>query len=237
MHKIVSDEPFEVGTSMNKPNQTLLPKEVFDSLAILNRGSESVRAVLMAEDNRFSRALEDLQRLAIQEKIPIAIVGGLGAIRYGYPAATQDIDIAVAQNQLAKLILSAHLYGFKILWESLSGWHTLTHGEVEIIIVPEGGKALKTAPTCIPSPQILGVQQGLDYALLPGWMELKISSGRQKDRAHVVEVMKKTDESSLTMVRSHLVSVHQNYVQIFDQLYEDAKAEIDQENERDASPV
>lgn len=237
MHKIVSDEPFEVGTSMNKPNQTLLPKEVFDSLAILNRGSESVRAVLMAEDNRFSRALEDLQRLAIQEKIPIAIVGGLGAIRYGYPAATQDIDIAVAQNQLAKLILSAHLYGFKILWESLSGWHTLTHGEVEINIVPEGGKARKTAPTCIPSPQILGVQQGLDYALLPGWMELKISSGRQKDRAHVVEVMKKTDESSLTMVRSHLVSVHQNYVQIFDQLYEDAKAEIDQENERGTPPV
>lgn len=231
------DELFGVGTSMNEQNHTLLPKEVFDSLAILNRGSESVRAVLMAEDNRFSRALEDLQRLAINEKIPIAIVGGLGAIRYGYPAATQDIAIVVAQNQLAKLILSAPRYGFKILWESLSGWHTLTHGEVEINIVPEGGKARKTAPTCIPSPQILGVLQGIDYALLPGWMELKISSGRQEDCAHVVEVMKKTDENALTMARNHLVSVHQNYVQIFDQLYEDAKAEIDQENERGTPPV
>jgi len=73
--------------------------------------------------------------------------------------------------------------------------------------------------------------------LLPGWMELKISSGRQKDRAHVVEVMKKTDENALTMARDHLASVHQNYVQIFDQLYDDAKAEIDQENERGTPPV
>ena len=57
--------------------------------------------------------MEDLQRLSINEKIPIAIVGGLGAIRYGYPAATQDINIAVAQNQLAKLILSAPDTGSK----------------------------------------------------------------------------------------------------------------------------
>jgi hypothetical protein len=49
--------------------------------------------------------------------------------------------------------------------------------------------------------------------------------------------MKKTNENALAMARDHLASVHQNYVQIFDQLYDDAKAEIDQENERGTPPI
>jgi uncharacterized protein (UPF0147 family) len=35
-------------------------------------------------DNRFAAALSALETLATSQNIPIAIVGGLGAIRYGY---------------------------------------------------------------------------------------------------------------------------------------------------------
>ena len=121
---------------------------------------------MASEENRFTRALEDLQRLSLEKGIPIAIVGGLAAIRYGYPAAT------------------------------------------------------------------LGVKQGLDYATLSGWIELKISSGRQKDRAHVVEVMKKADAESLRSARECIAMVHQSYVALFDQLFADAEEERVQEEER-----
>ncbi len=185
-----------------------------------------------AEENRFKQALADLQRLSEGEGIPIAIVGGLAAIRYGYPAATQDIDIAVAQNQLEAFVSVAPRYGFKVAWEAKSGWHILTHGDVEIKIVPEGGKARNTSPTTIPGPSRLGVQRGLAYANLPGWVELKISSGRQKDRAHIVEVMKKTDAQSLQTVRVHLAGVHQTYLELFDKLHEKAREERTQEEQR-----
>ena len=77
----------------------------------------------------------------------------------------------------------------------------LTHDDVEINVVPEGGKARTTAPTSVPSPTKLGVPTGLDYADLPGWMELKLSSGRQKDRAHIVEVMKVADDEVIRQAR------------------------------------
>jgi hypothetical protein len=209
-----------------------LAPDILASIAILNRGSESVRAVLNAEQNRFTHALADLQRLSEGEGIPLAIVGGLAAIKYGYPAATQDIVISVAQNQLEAFMGTAPRYGFKVAWEAKSGWHILTHGDVEVNVVPEGGKARNTSPTTIPGPARLGVQQGLDYANLAGWAELKISSGRQKDRAHVVEVIKKTDPKSLEAVRAHLAGVHQTYLELFDQLLEEAREERAQEEQR-----
>lgn len=217
---------------MNQDRPTRLAEDIVASITILERGSESVRAVMASEENRFSRALEDLQRLSHDEGIPIAIVGGLAAIRYGYPAATQDIDIAVARSQLGALVKAAPAYGLKVAWEAKSGWHTLTHGDVEINLIPEGGKARNTAPTTIPSPIELGVKQGLGYASLPGWIELKISSGRQKDRAHIVEVMKKSDPESVRAARDHIAQVHQTYLAVFDQLLEEAEEERSQEKER-----
>src|SRR3990172_5848135 len=146
---------------MNQGPPVRLAEQIIASVATLSRGTESVRAVMASEENRFTRALEDLQRLSLAEGIPIAIVGGLAAIRYGYPAATQDIDIAVGKSQLATLLKTAPVFGFKVAWEAPSGWHILTHGDVEINVVPEGGKARNTAPTTIPGPTQLGVKQGL----------------------------------------------------------------------------
>ena len=217
---------------MSEEQSGRLSNEIWESTAILDRGSESVRAVLTSEENRFSHALENLQRLSHEEEIPIAIVGGLAAIRYGYPAATQGIHIVVGRDKLDVLVRTAPKYGLKVVWEAESGWHTLTHEDVEINIVPEGGRARDSAPTTIPGPAALGVQQGLEYASLSGWIELKLSSGRQKDRAHVVEVMKKTDEQSIQTARESISQVHQSYLELFDQLYEEAVEERIQEERR-----
>ena len=89
-----------------------LPSDITHALRTLCRGCEGIEAVLAMsiDGNRFSRALTDLHRLAVEQKIPIAIVGGLAAIRYGYPAATQDIDIAVCKDQLEELVRFAPRY-------------------------------------------------------------------------------------------------------------------------------
>jgi hypothetical protein len=168
----------------------------------------------------------------LEENIPIAIVGGLAAIKYGYAAATQDIDVAVGKKYLQNLMMLAPAYGFKVASESKLGWHTLTHGDVEINIVPEGGRARDTSPTTIPSPEQMGVSHGLLYARIESWMELKISSGRQKDRAHVVEVLKKSTSEMVERTREHLRHTHITYVEQFERLLAEAIAEDQQEKDR-----
>ena len=131
--------------------------EIKCALETLSRGSECIDAVLSmsSEDNRFTRALQTLQRLAENEQMSLAIVGGLGAIHFGYPAATQDIDIAIDRRHLESMIEMSSRYGLKVAWESKLGWHTLTHEDVEINIVPEGGKARDTSLAYIcPKPAI-----------------------------------------------------------------------------------
>ena len=208
--------------------------EIKCALETLSRGSECIDAVLSmnSEDNRFTRALQDLQRLAEKEHISLAIVGGLGAIHFGYPAATQDIDIAIDRRNLQSLIDASSRYGLKVASESKSGWHTLTHDDVEINIVPEGAKARDSSPTVIPGPQQMGLDTGLHYAPIEYWMELKISSGRQKDRAHVVEVLKTLSPIAIEKIRNHLCNVHSQYEQMFIELLVEAEAERKQEKER-----
>jgi hypothetical protein len=204
------------------------------AIETLSRGSECIDAVrnMSSEENRFTRALENLQRLAEKEHISLAIVGGLGAIHFGYPAATQDIDIAIDRRNLQSLIEASSRYGLKVAWESKLGWHTLTHDDVEINVVPEGGKARDTSPTVIPGPQKMGLDNGLHYAPIEYWMELKISSGRQKDRAHVVEVLKLADQPTVDRIRAYLVTVHAQYEQTFVELLGEAETERQQEKGR-----
>lgn len=211
-----------------------LSPSIVSAIRILERGSECIDAVrtMNAVENRFTRALEGLQRLAEQYNIPIAIVGGLGAIHFGYPAATQDIDIAIGIEHSEKIVEAAKRLGFKIAWESKLGWHTFTHEDVEINVVPEGGRARETSPTVIPGPKQMGVTSGLAYASIESWMELKISWGRQKDRAHVVEVLKLSVRETIERIRAHLRHVHESYEQIFAELLMEAEAEHQQEKDR-----
>ena len=214
-----------------------LAPEIESALAHLRRGSEGIDAVrgierMDVESNRFNRALGVLAQLAETEQLPMAIVGGLAAIHYGHAAATQDIDIAIGKTDLKRLTTLAPSYGLKIAWESPKGWHTLVYGDVEINIVPEGGRAKDDSPTTIPSPQEMGIQGGLDYARLESWVELKISTNRQKDRGHVVEILKQTDTASHQQIAHHLEQVNQSYADSFSALRAQAIAEREQERKR-----
>jgi hypothetical protein len=184
------------------------------------------------ENSEFDRALEVLKTLSRKEDIPIAIVGGMTAIKYGYERNTQDIDVVIARQHLDTIIRVAPQYGIKIIWQDPHGWHKLQYDGVKIEIVPEGAKPNKDAPTTIPGPKQLGISEGLGYANLEGWMETKLGSDRQQDRADVVQVLKKTDSAAIERVRQHIATVHSLYLRLFEELVTAAEKEKQQEKER-----
>jgi hypothetical protein len=217
---------------MSAAPQTSINPDLIAGAALLQRGSESIRAVTTGEQNRFTRAFEALNRLANATGTPLAVIGGLAAIHFGYPAITEDIDIVVARDAIDRLLVEAPQHGFKVKWRSKTGWHTLAFEDVEINIVPEGGKARDSSPTTIPGPHALGVASGLGYSQLPGWMELKLSSGRVKDRTHIVEVLKALPPEQVAAIRRHVAGVHEQYAELLDQLIDEAIEERRQEEER-----
>ncbi|MCY2967247.1 MAG: hypothetical protein NT069_27035 [Planctomycetota bacterium] len=56
----------------------------------------------------------------------------MAAIRYGYPAMTDDIDIVASRDALDELLSNAPMFGFRVQWRSKSGWHTISFEDVEI---------------------------------------------------------------------------------------------------------
>ncbi|MFN9416715.1 MAG: hypothetical protein ACK52L_02850 [Pirellula sp.] len=210
--------------------------QIVDAIQSIARGCESVQAVMNTSgkesENRFRLAIESLNRLAMEQGIPIAIIGGLGAIRYGYPAATEDIDILVSKIDLERLIHHASEYDFRVVWQAASGWHTLSYRDVEINVVPQGSRAKNSSPTLIPSPMEVGVSQGVGYASLEGWMELKLSTARQKDKAHIVEVLKKCDSGDVVKIRKHIHSIHPTYEALLEELIVAANEEAENEKDR-----
>src|SRR5476651_1629297 len=109
-----------------------------------------------ALDSKMAKALATLQALSRKEGIPLAIVGGLAAIRHGYERFTKDIDVVVRSGNLDVLARVAPLYGIKVVWKDPDGWHKLQCEGVPIDVVPEGRKPRKDAPTAIPGPEQLG---------------------------------------------------------------------------------
>lgn len=170
-------------------------------------------------EGRFSQTFSALEQMANDHQLAIAVVGGLAAIHYGYATTTEDVDILLATNQQDLFLRQSAKYGFKIQRRSPKGWHILEHSSgVEINVVPEGGMPRDDAPVVVPSPADVGVPVGLAYASLAGWIELKLGSYRQKDRAHVVEVLKTLDPGKVEEVRSRLQMIHQVLLDRFDEL-------------------
>jgi hypothetical protein len=187
------------------------------------------------ENSEFDRVLHVLRTLSQKEDMPIAIVGGFGAIYHGYKRYTHDMDIVVAQRDLDRLLQVVPNYGITVTTLDRNGWHTLHFEGVAIDVVPEGVKPRQDAPTTIPGPKQLGVPAGLGYATLEGWMETKIASARQQDRADVVQVLKKVDPGAIDRIRKHLAQVHPIYLHRFEGLATAAVQEKEQEEERGGS--
>ena len=132
-----------------------------------------------------------------------------------------------------RFLQAAPNYGFKIAWRAKTNRHTLMHEDVEINVVPEGGRSHKHSPTTISVPADLGVSKGMEYASFPGWIELKISSGRRKGLTHVVETLKRASDEMVEQARAHLGTVDSSYLERFEELSREALEEKEQERHED----
>lgn len=182
--------------------------------------------------SEFDRVLDVLNDLSHKEGIPIAIVGGMAAIKYGFQRLTHDVDMVIAQQHLDTIVRVAPRYSIKIIWQDPKGWHKLEYEGVRIEVVPEGAKPSKDAPKTIPGPGALGIAEGLGYASIEGWIETKLGSGRAFDRGDVVQVLKKTTPTTIAKIREHISKVHSLYLRLFDELVTAAEEEKQQEAER-----
>jgi hypothetical protein len=63
-------------------------------------------------------------------------------------------------------------------------------------------------------------------------MELKLSSGRVKDRTHIVEVLKTMPPETIAAIRRHIAGVHLQFTELLDQLIDEAIEERREEEER-----
>jgi hypothetical protein len=218
--------------------KTLGRRQLVDELRVAARNLARLEGLVATVkgrehgDAKVAAALGVLDTLSRSEGIPIAIVGGMAAIHHGYERFTKDIDIVVGKKHLDPLIRVAPNYGIKVIWEDPNGWHKFHYGGVDIEIVPEGGQPRKNSPTTIPGLKQLGVREGARYANLEGWMETKLASNRQLDRADLVQVMKKVDATNLRKARKHVAKVHRAYLRLFDELHAMAIEEMEQEKNR-----
>lgn len=206
-----------------------------DASGELFRLAACVRAVQGGRMNPFSRAISVLEELAEALNGPIAVVGGLAAIHHGVQVTTLDVDVVVSSDKLDAVLPQAEKHGLRVKRRSGQGWHQLVFedpdGDVDIDVIPAGGRSPRDpdqAPP-IPSPQELGVERGLGYASFAGWAAMKLVAGRDKDRYHLIEALKRASQADIAAVVQRLRATDPRYLREFLRLVRLAEEE-NQEN-------
>lgn len=201
----------------------------------LFRLAACIRAVQGGEMNAFSRAMAVLEGLAEGLDAPIAVVGGLAAIHHGVQVTTLDIDVVIPADKLDAILAEAPRQGLRVKRESAQGWHKFVYedsdGNVEIEVIPAGGRSPRDpddAPE-IPSPQALGVDEGLGYASFAGWAVMKLVASRDKDRYHLIEALKHAKQADVAAIVQWLRPLPPRYLRELQRLMRAAEEE-NQEN-------
>lgn len=192
--------------------------------------SEQLRAgrdtMLEPQDlpGRFGRVIQDIDRVLAVIDAPSVLAGGWAVWRHGYAARiTQDVDIVLPSEQLDDFLRTAAVAGFQPLERKAGRWPKVQHKATDITvdILPEGGRPgvpSRLAPTLIRHPSQMGGRSSqLRYIDLPALVELKLAAGRARDENDVVELIR-TNAEAVDQIRTHLATVHSDYLAAFDAL-------------------
>lgn len=173
---------------------------------------------------RYGRVVQALDRVLSACSCESVVAGDWAVWRHGYIGRiTQDIDVAIPNENLTEFLRIASISGFDIVNVPPGNWPKLTHRDtnIEVDILPEGGRPgteSRPAPTTIPHPRFMGAEPGrLKYMSLPALVELKLAAGRICDEADVVELLRENLDQ-LEKLRAHLASVHPQYAARFEEL-------------------
>src|SRR4029077_8431138 len=92
---------------------------------------------------RYGRVVKAIDHLLEVLKCEAVVAGGWAVWRHGYfGRMTQDIDIALAKDQVDAFLHAAAVSGFEVLPQQAGRWPKLNHKEtgVQVAILPEGAR-------------------------------------------------------------------------------------------------
>ena len=149
-------------------------------------------------DDAKRRLVDDLARLCSEANVKPVVIGGLAVNHHGYMRFTADVDILVAR---------AEVVGLYRRLRSEPGWKKHAEGfkntvlGVGLDVCVEGERTAPRSREELPDPAELAV---IDVGPLPvpelsELLALKVMSGRARDDADVVELLKRHASRTTTL--------------------------------------
>jgi hypothetical protein len=183
---------------------------------------------------RYGRVIKAVDRVLHLVGSQAVLGGGWAVWRHGFIGrVTQDVDVVLPADRVEEFLRIASLSGFEVLPRRVGRWPKVMHKDtsVQVDILPEGerpGTASRPAPTPLPHPSAIGASgPRLRYITLPALIQLKLAAGRARDDADVVELIR-ANPAEADAIRSHLATIHPDYVAAFDRLVQRAREQQDQ---------
>jgi hypothetical protein len=130
-------------------------------------------------------------------QIPYAIAGGMALVAHGYERTTQDVDILVSADGLAKAQSQLEGLGYVPPFPGSKNLRdTQTGVRIEFLVAGQFPGDGKPKPVAFPDPAPVAINiDGVNYLRLEKLIELKLASGmtnpgRLKDLADVQELIR-----------------------------------------------
>jgi hypothetical protein len=168
------------------------------------------------QGNPYFEVVESLRELAVEEHIPIVVIGGVAGVYHGYERTTDDMDIVISPSDYEKFIRNCYSYGFVLDMKHIGlAAHVYYKGlKIEVL---KGGTmtGAKEGLIEIPSPVEMGVTHGLEFVPIERWFQLKIASGRDKDLGDITELLKRTKPEQHEDIEAYLRDFNPKYAEKF----------------------
>jgi hypothetical protein len=172
-------------------------EEAFGAMALMDKDEPYG---LKPEDSK-RRLADELARLCGDAGVVPLVIGGLAVNHHGYARFTADVDLLVCREDAVALLRQfkqeqgwrRHPEGFK---------HTVLGVGVEVYV--EGEKTAPRSAETFPDPADLRTLpvQPLPVPQLSELIALKVMSGRARDDADVVELLKRHPRNIATLVKA-----------------------------------
>ena len=193
----------------------------------------------MAEGSRYFQeksALQDTLRSITsrldQLGVPYAVAGGLALFAHGFRRFTEDVDLLVTAEGLARIHKELEGLGYVQPFKGSKQLRdTDSKVRIEFLVAGQFPGDGKPKPVAFPDPSAVAFEKdGIKYLKLPTLVELKLASGmsnaaRLKDLADVLELIK-----LLAMKRDFAEElapfVRQKYLELWDALQQAPKTEL-----------
>ncbi|MCK6484681.1 MAG: nucleotidyltransferase family protein [Phycisphaerae bacterium] len=136
--------------------------------------------------------------------IPYAIVDGMALVAHGYQRTTEDVDVLVTAEGLARIHRELEGLGYLPPFAGSRNLRDASTGvRIEFLVAGHYPGDGRSKPVAFPDPNSASIEiDGIRYITLPALVELKLASGmtqpaRRRDLADVQDLIRilKLDES------------------------------------------